>query len=187
MRRSPALAAVAPLAAVLLSACGPTGTPAAAPATTAAAPAASTAGAAASPSAAPAAAGGKVTPEQICGMMTVAKAAEISGFAVKTATPSLSGDVAVCTYEEAGGVGKLITEWQPNAKTMFDMTKSQGERVAGLGKEAVYFTSSGQLTVRLTDVDLFHCYVLDVRMHHNNPKAGAIEVAKLVTPQLPSA
>lgn len=187
MRRSFVLAAAAPLAALLLSACGPDGTPVAAPTTGAAvSPAPRT-----SPSAAAQSPGGqgqgRVTPDQLCGMMTVAKAAELSGFAIKTAVPSWSGDVAVCTYEEAGGIGKLITEFQPNAKTMFDMTKAQGERIAGLGNEAVYFKSSGQLSVRLTEVDLFHCFVMDVRMNHNNPKGGAVAVAKVVIPQLPSA
>jgi len=178
MRRSLVTAALLTAA---LAGCGPTDADTAAPAATNAARASSPAPAVSSAST------GKVTPEQLCGMLSVAKVSEISGITIKTAIPSWSANVAVCTYKGTDGFSKLITEFSPDSKTMFDMTKAKGEAVRGIGKEAVYFDTAGQLSVRLNDVDLFICYVTDTRMHHNNPKAGSIEVAKVVVPHLPGA
>jgi len=186
MRRSFTIVVLAASVA-LTAACGPTDT--------AGSPTAqNSAGSAVTPASPTAGGGGaasaKVTPEQLCGMMTVAKASQISGFAIESAEPSWSGDVAVCNYKanvSGTPLGKLITQYQPNAKTMFDMTKAKGQAVRGLGQEAVYFSSSGQLSVRLDDRNLFHCFVLDLRMSHSNPKAGAVEVAQAVVPQLPVA
>lgn len=120
-------------------------------------------------------------------MLSVAKAAEISGFAIKSAVPSWSDKVAVCTYKGDDGFGKMITEYSPNARTLFDMTKARGQAVTGIGQEAAYFKTAGQLSVRLDDANFFECYVLDLRMHHSDPKAGAIAVANVVVPALPSA
>ncbi|WP_212832287.1 hypothetical protein [Catellatospora sp. TT07R-123] len=164
-----------------LAGCGPADEPV----TPAANPPAATS-AAADPAPAAAAA---VTPAQLCGLLSVADAVRITGFSeIAKATPSMSGDVAVCTYEKSDGIGKVITEWQPNAKTMFDMTKAKGERVSGLGQETVYFKTSGQLSVRLTARgDLFHVFMLDVRAHGGDPKGGAVAIANIVVPHLPGA
>ncbi|MBV1855939.1 DUF3558 family protein [Catellatospora tritici] len=166
---------------VALAGCGPTDDPAA----PAANPPAATS-AAASP--APAANNAQVTPEQLCGLLSVADAVRITGFSgIAKATASWSDNVAVCDYEQADGIGKMIIQFQPNARTMFDMTKARGQRVSGLGQEAVYFDTSGQLTVRLTEADLFHVFMLDVRAHGGDPKGGAIAIANIVVPHLPGA
>ncbi|NUO57138.1 MAG: hypothetical protein HOV78_10765 [Hamadaea sp.] len=187
MRKS-VITVVLAAAVSLTGACGPTDTTSS-PATTRSS-GSTTTPASVGGGGATASAAAKVTPEQLCALMTVAKAAQISGFPIESAEPSMSGDVAVCTYKanvSGTPLGKIITEYQPNAKTLFDLTKAKGQAVAGLGQEAVYFSSSGQLSVRLDDRNLFHCFVLDLRMNHGNPKAGAIQVAKAVVPQLPGA
>jgi hypothetical protein len=102
----------------------------------------------------------------------------------------MSGDVAVCTYKapsSGADVAKFIVEYQPNGKTLFNFTKSQGTAVSGVGLEAVYFKSSGELSALLDAKATFHCYVMDVRLHHGDPKGGAIAIAHEVLPHLAGA
>lgn len=181
-----ALTAAITLAAV--SGCGPANDPSAAPPAT---PRASSA-----TSTAPSAAGGGsssghgVTPEAMCAALSIAKAAEISGFAIAKAEPSLSGDVAVCTYKapvSGTNLAKFIVEYQPNGKTLFDYTKSKGTAVSGVGHEAVFFQSSGELTALLDGVATFHCYVMDNRIHHSDPKGACVAIAHEVLPHLAGA
>jgi hypothetical protein len=178
------LALTAGLTLAAVSGCGPdTSTPAAAP------PASHAATSQAPASQAPAAAAA-VTPEALCAALSVAKAAEISGFAISKAEPSMSGDVAVCTYKapvSGTDLAKFIVEYQPNGKTLYNYTKSKGTPVSGVGHEAVYFKSSGELFALLDGTATFHCYVMDVRMHHSDPKAGAVAVAHEVLPHLTGA
>jgi hypothetical protein len=188
MRRS-LLVATALIAA--LSGCGPTDTPAAGPAPAGSSAARSTAPtSAASPANNGGGASAGVTPQALCGMLSVAKAGQISGFAIDNARPSMSGDVSVCTYlapVSGSDLAKFIVEYQPNGKTLYDFTKAKGAAVSGVGREAVYFTSSGELVVLLDAQATMHIYVMDIRMHHGDPKAGALAVAQQVVPQLPGA
>ena len=177
-----ALAAVATLAVLTaLAACGPGEPPP--PAATGSGPAANRTS---TPATAPAAAAG-FTPERLCGTISVADVARISGFHVIRTEPSMSGDISVCSFirDDSGFASSaLFIQYDPKGRSAFDFLKSKGEAVTGFANPAVWFTTSAELGVALGGDAVFHEYVSDVRFHGNDPKAGAIQVAQIVVPAL---
>jgi hypothetical protein len=174
-----AIAAVATLA--TLVACGPGEPPP--PAATGSGPAANRTS---TPATAPAAATA-VTPEQLCGKISVADVARISGFHVIRTETSMSGDISVCSFirDDSGFASSaLFIQYDPKGRTAFEFLKSKGEAVTGFANPAVWYTTSAELGVELGGDAVFHEYVSDVRFHGNDPKAGAIQVAQIVVPAL---
>jgi hypothetical protein len=173
------VAVVAVLAVVALAACGPDQSEPPAPSATQAA--------AATRTSTPAAAAPAVTPDRLCGTVSVADVARISGFHVFKTKASMSGDVSVCSFIRDDGGNEssaLIIEYSPKARSTVEFLKSKGEAVNGFGQTAVWFTTSAELDVELTGDAAFVEYVQDVRFHGNDPKTGAIQVAQIAVPAL---
>jgi hypothetical protein len=184
-KRTPlGLAGVAAAVLATLAACGPSaGTPTGG--TDTSAPAGSTA-----TSAATTAAQG-LTPQQVCGLVSLDDAARIAGFPMTATQPETSGDVAVCHYQgtlDDYTSSKVIIEYQPSGKAAVEYTKNNGgEAVAGLGQAAYWFDSSKNLAVELGADAVLGIYIEDVRFHQNNPKDGAQQLATLALTHLPIA
>jgi hypothetical protein len=177
-RLSLAVAAMVTLA--TLGACGPEQPP---PAT--AGTAAPTANRTSTP--ATAAAPTAVTPERLCATVSIADVARISGFHIVSTKTDMSGDVSVCTFvrdDNGFTSGALIIQYQPKGRSTVELLKSKGESVSGFGQTAVWYNTAGQLSVELDGDAVFHAYVLDVRFHGNDPKAGATQVAQIAVPAL---
>jgi uncharacterized protein DUF3558 len=135
----------------------------------------------------PAAAAG-LTPDQVCGLATAAQVSEISGWTVTRTKPELSGDVAVCHYYatvDGFEASKVLLEYSPTGKAAVELTKSRGTAVAGLGQFAVWFQTGAQLFVEVSGDATVNVLVEDVRFHGNNPKDGAIALARIAVAALP--
>jgi hypothetical protein len=172
------------LAAFLLTACGPDATgnsAASAPSTASSRTQPSTPG---SSSAAPAG----LSPEDVCALVSLADMGHATSYTFTSTKASTSGDVSVCTYIGAGADGysspKTYLEYQPTGKTLIEYTKAKGVAVDGLGAAAYYFQTAGQLSVELPGTASFTIYVMDVRVHGGDPKAAAVEIARVAVPKL---
>jgi len=183
MRRTlaPALAIAGAVLTMTLAACGPGEPPP---------PAATGSGPAANRTSTPAttrAAATAVTPEQLCGKISIADVARISGFHVVRTETSMSGPISVCSFiRDDGGFASsaLFIQYDPTGRAAFEFLKSKGEAVSGFANPAVWYTTSAELGVELGGDAVFHEYVSDVRFHGNDPKTGAIQVAQIVVPAL---
>jgi len=128
-----------------------------------------------------------VTPDRLCGLVSVADAARISGFHVFKTQTSMSGDISVCSYvrDDSGHESSaLFIEYSPTGRSTTEYLKSKGEAVSGFGQTAVWFTTAAELDVELNGEAVFIEYVQDVRFHGNDPKAGAMQVAQIAVPAL---
>jgi hypothetical protein len=176
-----AIAAVSTLA--TLAACGPGEPPP--PAATGSGPAANRTS---TPPTTRAAATG-FTPDQVCATISVADVARISGFHVIRTEASMSGPISVCSFiRDDGGheSSALFVQYDPTGRTAFEFLKNKGEAVSGFPNPAVWYTTSAELGVELGGDAVLHEYVADVRFHGNDPKTGAIQIAQIVVPALPS-
>jgi Protein of unknown function (DUF3558) len=168
------LAGLAAAATLALAGCGPDPTP-----TSNATPAARTS-AASSPTAGTAA---RFTPQQVCGLVDLAAMSQITGTTIASTAATMSGDVAVCEYRSPEGYGKVFVEWSPNGKTAAEYRKDKAEAVPGLGQAAYWFKTAGQLSVVLGGGQAtLEIFMMDTRMHNNDTKGGAIEIAQKVVP-----
>ena len=171
--------ALAVVAVVALAACGPGQSEPPAPTATQVPSATRTS--------TPAAAAAAVTPDRLCGLVSVADVARISGFHVLKTQTSMSGDISVCSYirDDSGHESSaLFIEYSPTGRSTTEYLKAKGEAVSGFGQTAVWFNTAGELNVELTGEAVFIEYVQDVRFHGNDPKAGAMQVAQIAVPAL---
>jgi len=128
-----------------------------------------------------------VTPERLCAMVSTAQMSTITGFNITGTTAEMSGDVSVCGYvgiTEGYQSTKLFTQYQPTGKVALEFTKARGEAVSGFGTTAVWFQTGGQLLIELGGEAVFGVYVSDLRMHGNDPRAGAMLIAQIAVPAL---
>jgi hypothetical protein len=170
------LAGLAAAAVLALAGCGPDPAPAANTATPTGRPPATSS---------PAGNSSRFTPEQVCGTIDIATMSQITGFTITSTKPEMSGDVAVCEYQASNGIAKIILEWGPTGKTAVEYTKSHAEPVAGLGQAAYWFPTAGQLSVELGGEAVCTIYVIDLRVHNNDAKGGAIQIAQKAVPGMP--
>lgn len=169
---------IAAVAAVLaLAACGPDALPVANNGTSTGQPAATS-----SPTQGTQA---RFTPDQVCGLVDVATMSQITGFTIVSTKAEMSGDVSVCHYEDSTTLAKVIVEYQPTGKVAVEFTKASAETVSGLGQAAFWFKTSGQLSVELGGDAVCHVFVLDLRIHSNDAKGGAILIAQKAVPGMP--
>jgi hypothetical protein len=128
-----------------------------------------------------------VSPDRLCAMVSTAQMSTITGFNITGTTAEMSGDVSVCGYvgiTDGYQSTKLFTQYQPTGKGALEYTKARGEAVSGFDNTAVWFQTGGQLLIELGGEAVFGVYVSDVRMHGNDPRAGAMLIAQIAVPAL---